>query len=132
MELLKKDRGADIKAGLFMGESNTWAVVWEHIIECVFSVLERKGLGSCLFTGFAQSCTRRLTQRWREFMRATSELRKLSSDFLKKWLLPTKWGKIIYENFLKSVFNHRCFERPQNDVFKVTTEEQFHFNQASK
>lgn len=49
MELLKKDRGADIKAGLFMGASNTWAVVWERIIECVFSALERKGWGAaCL------------------------------------------------------------------------------------
>ncbi len=35
MELLKEDRGADTKTGLFMEESNTWAVVWTHTIECV-------------------------------------------------------------------------------------------------
>lgn len=31
----KKDRGADIKAGLFMEDSDTWAVVCMHTIECV-------------------------------------------------------------------------------------------------
>lgn len=39
----KKDRGADIKTGLFMEESNTWVVVWMHTIECVF-LCQREGV----------------------------------------------------------------------------------------
>lgn len=52
----KKDRGADIKTGLFMEESNTRAVVWMHTIECV-SLGRREKRGGCvsvcvgLFTG---------------------------------------------------------------------------------
>lgn len=82
MELLKKkDRGADIKAGLFTGESNTWAVVWKRIIECVFLCRgERVGGGWWgLFTGFAQSCrddvTSRVQQvRWESFSNVVHDL----------------------------------------------------------
>lgn len=44
MELLKKkDRGADIKTGLFMEESDTWAAVDAHNPVCV-SGSERGGI----------------------------------------------------------------------------------------
>lgn len=33
--LKKKDRGLDIKTGLFMEASNTWVVVWMHTIKSV-------------------------------------------------------------------------------------------------
>lgn len=46
--LKKKDRGADIKTGLFMAQSNTWAVVWIHTIESV-SLGQREVVeGSCM------------------------------------------------------------------------------------
>lgn len=62
MELLKEDRGADTKTGLFMEESNTWAVVWTHTSECVSLGQTQMGgedsgvvcLHECLFTGFAE------------------------------------------------------------------------------
>lgn len=55
----KKDRGADIKTGLFMEESNTRAVVWMHTIDSV-SLGQTEGdvgvvcvcVHGGLFTGF--------------------------------------------------------------------------------
>lgn len=46
----KKDRGADIKTVLFMEQSNTWAVVWMHTIECVSLGQGKGGVGVvCVF-----------------------------------------------------------------------------------
>lgn len=65
MELLKKDRRADINTGLFMEESNTWAVVWMHTIRSSVSLGQteggkgvmcvHEGLFTC-FTGQSSGC----------------------------------------------------------------------------
>lgn len=44
----KKDRGADIKTGLFMEEGITLAVVWMHTIECVSVGQREGGVGVCV------------------------------------------------------------------------------------
>lgn len=43
MEPLKKDRRADVNTGLFMEESNTWAVVWMHTIRSSVSLGQTEG-----------------------------------------------------------------------------------------
>lgn len=43
MELLKKDRRDDVNTGLFMEESNTWAVVWMHTIRSSVSLGQTEG-----------------------------------------------------------------------------------------
>lgn len=43
MELLKKDRRADVNTGLLMEESNTWAVVRMHTIRSSVSLGQTEG-----------------------------------------------------------------------------------------